>query len=345
VARPKVYVTRRIPREALDMLDAACDVRAWEEEEVAVPRDVLRRELSEADGVLTLLTERVDAELLAGAPRLVMVANMAVGYDNIDLAACTARRVMASNTPDVLTETTADLVWALLMATARRLVEAQKVVERDEWRSWSPMMLAGQDVHGATLGVIGAGRIGKAVIRRATGFGMRILYHNRAPDAQLEAETGARFVTQEELLAEADYVVPMVPLTPETRHLIDERALGQMKPTAILINVSRGPVVDERALEQALERRQLWAAGLDVWETEPIRSDHPLLRFPNVVALPHIASASVATRTRMATLAAENLIAGVTGKRPPTLLNPEAAGPEAAGPEATGRAATGSDSD
>jgi len=220
-------------------------------------------------------------------------------------------------------------VWALLMATARRLVEAQKVVERDEWRSWSPMMLAGQDVHGATLGVVGAGRIGSAVMRRAAGFGMRILYHDAVPNAQLEAATGARFVTQEELLAEADFVVPMVPLTPDTRHLIDSRALARMKPTAILVNVSRGPVVDERALEQALERRQIWAAGLDVWETEPIRSDHPLLRFPNVVALPHIASASVATRTRMATLAAENLIAGVNGQRPQTLLNPEAAGPAA----------------
>jgi glyoxylate reductase len=324
MTRPRVYVTRRIPQEALDMLDATCYLRLWDEEEIAVPRDVLLSELREADGVLTLLTERVDGELLASAPRLRMVANMAVGFDNIDLAACTARRVMASNTPDVLTETTADLVWALLMATARRLVEAQKVVERDAWRSWSPMMLAGQDVHGATIGVIGAGRIGRAVMRRATGFGMRILYHDRAPDPSLEASTGGRFVTLEELLADADFVVPMVPLTPENRHLIDARVLAQMKPTAILINVSRGPVVDERALEQALEQRQIWAAGLDVWETEPIRSDHPLLRFPNVVALPHIASASVATRTRMATLAAENLIAGVTGERPPTLLNPEA---------------------
>jgi glyoxylate reductase len=324
MTRPQVYVTRKIPQQALDMLGVKCDVRLWNEEEVAVPRDVLLSELNEAEGVLTLLTERVDAELLTSAPRLRMVANMAVGFDNVDLAACTARRVMVSNTPDVLTETTADLVWALLMATARRLVEAQKLVERDAWRSWSPMMLAGQDVHGATIGVIGAGRIGRAVMRRATGFGMRILYHARKPDPSLEAATGGRFATMGELLAEADFVVPMVPLTPENRHLIDARALAQMKPTSILINVSRGPVVDERALEEALEKRQIWAAGLDVWEAEPIRSDHPLLRFSNVVALPHIASASYATRTRMATLAAENLIAGVTGERPPTLLNPEA---------------------
>lgn len=321
MSRPRVYVTRRIPQPAIDLLLPECQVRMWPEDETAVPREILIEELRNAEGVLTLLTERIDAELLSSSPNLVMVANMAVGFDNIDLAACTDRRVMVSNTPDVLTETTADLVWALLMATARRIVEAQKLVERDEWRSWSPLMLAGQDVYGATLGVIGAGRIGSAVMRRATGFGMRILYSGRTRNPELEAATGASFVTQEELLANADFVVPMVPLTPNTRHLIDERALALMKPTACLINVSRGPVVDEQALERALDTNKLWGAGLDVWDSEPIRANHPLLRFPNVVALPHIASASIATRNRMATLAAENLVAGVTGKLPPNLLN------------------------
>ncbi len=329
--RPKVYVTRRIPAQAMAILQTCCDCRVFDHEETPVPRETLIQELAGVDGAFVLLTDRIDDEVLAGAPRLRIVANMAVGYDNIDVAACTRRGVLVTNTPGVLTETTADLTWALLMATARRLVEAQKVVERGEWRTWSPMFLTGQDVYGRTLGIIGAGRIGSAVARRARGFSMRVLYHNRRPNPELEAETGAIYAGFHELLEQSDFVVTLVPLTPETRHLINEDALRRMKPSAILVNAARGPVVDEKALHKALTEGWIWAAGLDVWEQEPIGPDHPLLGLPNVVALPHIGSASIATRTRMAVVAAENLVAGVTGQRPPNLVNPEAWREEGAG--------------
>lgn len=323
MSRPKVYVTRSIPDAAIQRIAAACDYSLWSREDVPVPRGTLLEGLRDVDGAFVLLTDRVDQEFLDAAPRLKIVANMAVGYDNIDVEACTRRGVMVTNTPGVLTETTADLTWALLMATARRLVEAQKTIERGGWATWSPMMLTGQDVYGATLGIIGAGRIGSAVARRALGFNMELLYHNRRPNPDLEKETGARYVPLDQLLAESDFVVVLVPLTPGTRHLIDERALRLMKPNAVLINTSRGPVVDEKALYKALTEGWIWAAGLDVWEVEPIGPDHPLLQLPNVVALPHIGSASIATRTRMATMAADNLVAGVTGRRPPNLVNPE----------------------
>lgn len=323
MARPLVYLSRKIPDQALQIIAEACDYRIWDQEEPPVPRATLLAELQEADGAFVLLTDRVDAEFLAAGPRLQVVANMAVGYDNVDVPACTARKVMVTNTPGVLTETTADLAWALLMATARRMVEAQKVIERGEWRTWSPMMLTGQDIYGATLGIIGAGRIGSAVARRARGFGMKLLYHNRSQNAELEAETGAQFSTFDDLLAESDFVITLVPLSAETRHLINEAALRKMKPNAILINAARGPVVDEKALYKALTEGWIWGAGLDVWEQEPIGADHPLLALPNMVALPHIGSASIATRTKMATMAAENLVAGVTGRRPPNLVNPE----------------------
>jgi glyoxylate reductase len=275
-----------------------------------------------------LLTDRIDAALLAAAPRLRVVANMAVGYDNIDVEACTRRGVLVTNTPGVLTETTADLVWALMMAAARRVVEAQKFIEADRWRTWSPLLLTGQDVYGATLGIIGAGRIGAAVARRAVGFGMRIMYHNRRSAPELEAATGAVYAGLEELLAAADFVVTLVPLSAETHHLIGVDQLRLMKPSAVLVNAARGPVVDEQALYQALSEGWIWAAGLDVWEQEPIRASHPLLSLPNVVALPHIGSASIATRTRMAVMAAANLVAAVRGERPENVVNAEALGGE-----------------
>lgn len=321
--RPRVYITRRIPDAALAIIAGACEYRMWESEVDPVPGEVLDREIAGVDGVFTLLTERWDAARLARAPRLKVLANMAVGYDNINVPDCTARRVLVTNTPDVLTETTADLTWALLMATARRIPEAERVLKAGQWKSWYPMMLVGQDVYGATLGILGMGRIGRAVARRARGFGMQVLYHNRRRDEAAEAELGARHCSLDELLATADFVVVLVPLGPETRNLIGARELGLMKPTASLISVSRGGIVDEEALYQALKDRKLWAAGLDVWAREPVSPDHPLLTLENVVALPHIGSASVATRTRMATLAAENLVAALTGKRPPTPVNPE----------------------
>jgi len=323
MSRPAVYVTRRLPQAAIDLLTPACDVRVWESETAPVPRDVLLREAATADGILSLLTDRVDTELLAAAPQLRIVANMAVGYDNVELAALNTRGVLLTNTPDVLTETTADLAWSLVMATNRRLIEGQKVIEAGRWGAWSPMFLVGQDVYGAALGVVGAGRIGSAVLRRAAGFNMRLLYHNRRPSAELEAETGARYMALDDLLREADIVVVLVPLTQETRGMFGEREFALMKETATFINVARGPIVKELELVEALRRGRPWAAGLDVFEREPIGADHPLLALPNVVAVPHIGSASVATRTRMATTAARNLAEFLSGRAAPNPVNPE----------------------
>ncbi len=312
----------------MDIVIAACDTTFWDNDAAPVPRDVLLRAVADVDGVLALLTDRIDAGLLDAAPRLKVVANMAVGYDNVDLPALTARGVLLTNTPGVLTETTADLVWALILATSRRIVEGHRLIAAGGWTTWSPMFMVGQDVHGATLGIVGAGRIGTAVARRAVGFGMPILYHNRHPSANLEAQIGAipgasiRYApTLEELLVAADVVVVMVPLTPETRGMFGAREFALMKPTSVFVNASRGPVVRERELIEALKRGRPWAAGLDVFEVEPIGADHPLLALPNVVAVPHIGSATVATRTRMATMAATNLVAVLTGQPPPNPVN------------------------
>lgn len=321
--KARVFITRQIPPEALEIIDGACEYRMWSSEEEPVPGEVLDREISDVDGVFTLLTEKWTAARLQKAPRLKILANMAVGYDNINVPDCTERGVLVTNTPGVLTETTADLVWALLMATARRIPEAERVLRAGRWKSWYPMMLVGQDVFGATLGIVGMGRIGQAVARRARGFGMKILYANRRRDPQAEAKLEAEYRTLEALLSEADFVVVLVPLTPETRNLIGSRELSQMKPTACLINAARGGIVDEGALCEALQAGKIWAAGTDVWAKEPVDTAHPLLALENVVALPHIGSASVKTRKRMATLAAENLVAALTGRVPPSPVNPE----------------------
>ncbi len=319
----KIYITRRIPPEALDIIAAAGEYRIWDEEATPVPREVLLREIAAVDGIFSLLSERVDAELLAAAPQCRVVAKMAVGYDNIDVGAATARGVLVTNTPGVLTATTADLAWALMLAAGRRLVEGQKLIEAGNWRYWSPMFMVGQDISGATLGVVGAGRIGGAIARRAAGFEMQILYHNRRPDPQLEAQTGALYRDFATLLAEADFVVVALPLTAETRGMFDAAAFALMKPTAVFVNIARGAIVDEAALYQALRQGRPRAAGLDVFENEPIGAEHPLLSLPNVVAVPHIGSASIATRTRMATTAARNLVAALNDQVVPNPVNPE----------------------
>lgn len=324
MTRPQVYITRRIPKEALEIIGAVCDYRTWDHEEVAVPAAVLDAEIAGVDGVLTLLTEKWDAGRLARAPRLKMLANLAVGFDNINVADCSAQGVMVANTPGVLTETTADFAWVLLMAAARRLTEAERSLKAGGWKTWSPMYLTGQDIYGATLGLVGLGRIGQAVARRAAGFSMRVLYYDEVRNPQAEAELNLTYVPMDQLLQESDFVSIHVPFLPTTRGLIGEREFALMKPTAVLVNTSRGGIVDEAALYRALVQKQIWAAGLDVFATEPVPLDNPLLTLENVVAAPHIASGSIATRTRMATLAAENLVAGLTGRRPPTLLNPEA---------------------
>lgn len=323
MSKPRAYITRRLPDAAVEILRRDCEVEMWPEEQAAVPRDVLLHAAAQADGLLTILVDRVDQELLDAAPRLRAVANMAVGYDNVDLPALTRRGVLLTNTPGVLTETTADLAWALILAAGRRIVEGQRLIEAGGWGPWYPMQMVGQDIFGATLGVVGAGRIGAAVLRRGRGFGMRLRYHNRRPAPALEAETGAEYRGLDEILAEADFLVVTVPLGPETRGMFGAAQFARMRPTSVFVNVSRGPVVREADLEAALRAGRPWAAGLDVFEREPIGPDHPLLRLPNLVAVPHIGSASVATRTRMATLAAENLAAALSGRPVPTPVNPE----------------------
>ena len=322
--RPRVFVARRLPEEGLEPIRAACDAAIWEDE-LPPPRDELLRAVAGCDGILTLLTDRVDAELLDRAgPQLRVVSNYAVGFDNISVADATARGIPVGNTPGVLTETTADLAFALLMAAARRLPEGDRYVRAGRWRTWGPLLLLGSDVHGATLGVVGFGRIGQAMARRARGFGMTVLYHDvvRQPP-ELEAELGASFKPLGELFAQSDFVSLHVNLTPETRHLVNRERLRLMKPTAVLVNTARGPVVDQRALYEALRDGVIAAAALDVTDPEPIAPDDPLLSLDSCLVVPHIASASRATRGRMAEMAAANLLAGVRGERLPTCVNPE----------------------
>jgi glyoxylate reductase len=324
MARPKVFVSRILPEDGLAPIREACEATIWPDD-LPPPRDALLDAVEGCDGVLTLLTDRVDDEFLDRAgPQLKVVSNFAVGFDNIDVAACTRRGVAVGNTPGVLTETTADLAFALMMAAARRLAEGDRYVREGHWKTWGPMLLMGPDVHGATLGIVGFGRIGQAVARRAKGFGMRILYHDpRRVSPAVEAEHGAEFRTLEGILPESDFLTLHVDLRPETRGLINAERLGWMKPTAILVNTSRGPVVDSLALADALRSGQIAAAALDVTDPEPIPVDHPLVGLDNCLIVPHIASASRATRGKMAEMAAANLLAGVRGKRLPTPVNPE----------------------
>ncbi|GIO05449.1 D-glycerate dehydrogenase [Brevibacillus reuszeri] len=317
--KPQVFVTRKLTDEVIAMLEAVATVEQWTED-YPIPREMLLTKVEQTDAVLTMLTERIDEELLTRAKHLRIVANMAVGYDNIDLAACKRHGVIVTNTPDVLTEATADLAFALLMATGRRVTEANRFLLNGEWTSWSPMLLAGQDVFGTTLGIIGMGRIGEAVARRAKGFGMRIVYHNRSRKHGAEEETGAEWAELEGLLQESDYVLLLTPLTEATRLLMGEKQFALMKETAVFINVSRGGTVDETALYNALVEKKIWAAGLDVFQVEPVPLDNPLLRLPNVVALPHIGSATIQTRTEMAKLAAANIAHVLKGEEPLTAI-------------------------
>lgn len=323
--KPKVFVARVILEPALGRIRAECDADVWPER-LPPPREELLRRVAGVDGVLTLLTDRVDAELLdAAGPRLRVVSNHAIGVDNVDVAAATARGVLVCNTPEVLTETTADLAFALMLAAARRLQEGVDQVRRGEWVTWEPAGLLGHDVHGATLGLVGLGRIGAAVARRAVGFGMEILYLDPRPAPEVEAATGARRAgSLEEILGASDFVSLHAPLTPQTRGLIGEATLGLMKRTAILINTARGPLVDTAALVRALEQGTIAGAALDVTDPEPLPADHPLVGLPSCLVVPHIGSASLATRRKMSAMAADNLLAALRGERPPNVLNPEA---------------------
>lgn len=321
--RPRVLVARRVFDSVVQRLAAHFEVETNDEDTVWTKAELIAR-LQGKSGAFITGSERIDAEVLDACPELKAVCNMAVGYNNIDLAACTARGVLASNTPDVLTETTADFGFALMMATARRMAESEHFLRRGEWTKWAYDMFIGPDVHGATLGILGMGRIGRAIARRGhLGFGMPVIYHNRSRLApELEAEVGASYVSKNELLAQSDHLVIVLPYSPESHHTIGAAELARMKSSATLTNIARGGIVDDAALAQALAERRIAAAGLDVFEGEP--KVHPaLLSVPNVVLTPHIASASVKTRLAMADLAADNLIAVLIGGSPPTPLNPQ----------------------
>lgn len=318
--KPKVFVTRIIPKEGLEMLREVADVKVWEDE-LPPPRDILLKEAEDVDGLVSLLTDKIDAELFDTANKLKVVSNYAVGFDNIDLEEASKRGIMITNTPGVLTETTADLAFTLLMSTARRIVEADKFVRSGRWKTWGPMLMLGRDIYGAKLGLIGLGRIGYAVAKRAKGFDMDVMYYDLMRNEKAEKKLGLKFVEMEQLLKEADFVSIHVPLTSETRRLINKKTLSLMKKTSILINTARGPIVDEKALYEALINNEIAGAGLDVTDPEPPSMDNPLLKLDNVIIVPHIASASIATRTRMVVMAAQNCIAGLKGDVPPNLVN------------------------
>jgi gluconate 2-dehydrogenase len=321
--RKKVLVARRAPTAVIEQLSAHFDVDAVDGATILAPAE-LRERLQGKAGAYITGTERITAELLDACPQLRAVCTMSVGYNHIDLVACTARRVLVTNTPDVLTETTADLGFALLMAAARRMSEGERLLRDGQWKSWAWDFLAGADVHGTTLGILGMGRIGQAIARRGRfGFGMRVVYHNRSRlPAQIETELAARFLSKDELLAVADHLVLVLPYSAESHHCIAAPELARMKSTATLVNIARGGIVDEDALAAALRGGRLAAAGLDVFEGEP-RINPALLTLPNVVLTPHIGSATMPTRLAMAGLAADNLVAALTGATPPTPLNPE----------------------
>ncbi len=320
--KPRVLATRPLFPAAQEILNGGCEVEYWTKPERISKEELLLR-VKDKEGLVCLLTEKVNEELLRAAPKLRIAANVAVGFDNIDVPACTKRGVVATNTPGVLDETTADFAWTLLMAVARRIGEGEQLARSGNWKGWDLDQLVGTDVWGKTLGLVGFGRIGRAVARRATGFQMKVLYSDaiRAP-LDVEKEVKAEYRDFNTLLAEADFVSVHVPLLADTRGLFDGAKFSRMKPTAFLINTSRGPVVDEAALVHALESGKLAGAALDVYENEPFIL--PGLKRPNVVLAPHIASASLETRTKMASIAAENVVALFKGQRPPSMLNPEA---------------------
>jgi len=318
MTKPKVFVTRIIPEKGLALVRDFCDADIWQDEMPPSREEILRR-VRDVDGILSLLTEKIDSEVVDAAPRLKVISNMAVGVDNIDVSAATARKLPVGNTPGVLTDATADMAFALLLSAARRIVEADKFLRAGKWKTWSPQLLLGADFVGATLGIIGFGRIGQTVAKRAQGFDMRVVYY----DPTTQPAFGAKPVDLETLLRESDFVSVHVPLSPETRHFINADTLSKMKSNAILVNTSRGPVVDQNALYNALKSHQIFAAALDVTDPEPLPMDSPLLELENCIIVPHLGSASKHTRDMMSFLAAQNLIAGLKGERLENCVNKE----------------------
>jgi len=320
MARFKVFVTRLLPGSGLERLKEVADVEVNSENRI-VTRDELMNGVKGKDGLISLLTDTIDAHVMDASPKLKVVSNYAVGFDNIDLKAATERGIYVTNTAEVLTEAVADLTMALILGIARRIVEADKFLRRGEWKGWAPTLLLGSNVYNQTLGILGLGRIGAAVARRAKGFNMQLIYYDAVRNEKLERELGITFVSFENLLKQSDYISIHVPLLASTHHMMGEKEFKLMKPTAYLVNTSRGPVVDEKALYKALKDGIIAGAGLDVFEKEPIEKDNPLISLDNAILLPHVASGTIETRIAMADLAVENLISVLQGRMPPSLVN------------------------
>ena len=321
MAKPKVFVTRVIAERGLNIIKDFCETEIWPDE-LPPSHAVLLEKVRGMDGLVCMLTDHINEEVMEAGKQLKVISNHAVGFDNIDVSAATVRRIPVGNTPDILTDATADFAFALMMAAGRRLMEGEHYVRDGKWKTWSPSLLLGVDFKGATLGLIGFGRIGKAMARRAAGFEMRVLFYDpmeTKPDSDIKAAQ----VDLETLLEESDFISLHTPLTPDTHHLIDAAALAKMKPNAVLVNTARGPVVDLEALYQTLKEHRIFAAGLDVTEPEPLPKDHPLLTLEIVLVMPHIASGSKTTRDKMSWIAAQNLIAGLKGQRLPNCVNPQ----------------------
>ncbi|VVB68395.1 Glyoxylate reductase [Candidatus Norongarragalina meridionalis] len=322
IVKPKVFVTRRLPEKGMATLREHFEIDLWEGEDAPPKAEIVKR-IADADAMVSLLTDPIDAEVIAAGKKLGIIAQYAVGYNNIDLQAAAQRGIIVTNTPEALTQTTSDLVFALLMAIARRIPEADRYVRNGKWKvAWAPELMLGQDVHGKTLGIVGFGRIGVQLAYRSAGFGMKVLYCDNQKNEQAEKEVNAKKVELDELLRESDFISLNVPLSEHTRGMISEKQLAMMKPTAYLINTSRGPVVDEKALAEALKMKKIAGAALDVFDKEPLPSDSPFLKLDNVVLVPHIGSATRETRERMGAMVADNLIAFFAGRNPP---NPVAA--------------------
>lgn len=317
----RVFVTRELPERGLDIIKERFDIEVWSDY-APPPKKLIIEKAAKVDALATLLSDKIDAEVFDAAPNLKIVSQFAVGFDNIDVKEATKRGIYVTNTPGILTDTTADYAWALLMAAARRVAEADKYIRDKKWKvGWHPAMLQGRDIFGATLGIIGLGRIGAAIAKRAKGFNMKILYYDVVRRPEVEEELGIRYRELEAILKESDFITVNVPLLKSTHHLINEEKLKQMKNTAILINNARGPVIDEKALYKALKEGWIAAAGLDVFEQEPTPATNPLLTLDNIVVAPHISSSSFETRSKMAEMVAENLVSFLEGKTPPNLVN------------------------
>ena len=325
MAKPKVFVTRRLPEAGLQRIVEHCQAEVWPDQ-LPPAYEIIKQKIADCDGLVSLLTDRIDPALLDAAPKLKVVSNFAVGFNNIDIPAATARGIAVGNTPGVLTDATADMAFCLLIAAARRVVEGHQYTLSTMWKTWEPLGHLGQDLFGRTVGIIGMGRIGQAMARRCRlGWDMKVLYHDVFKNDKAEAELGARQVDLDTLLAESDFVSVHTDLNDKTRGMFNTAAFKKMKRTAVFINTARGPLVDQAALAEALKSGTIFAAGLDVTDPEPPRDDDPLLRLPNVIVAPHIASATVGTRNAMAQICADNLIAGVTGQKLPAWVNPDVA--------------------